>query len=334
MCGSGEEVLNEIAFLFLGSTFACLHTDHTFPATALCTKRANGGAFDKTAMRDADDAALVRDEVFDIDFGCLRNDFRQARRTVFVANFAQFLYDDSENALLFGENVSQILDGIDELLVLLIDLFALEAGQLIQAEIENVVGLLLAECIPPIGQARRIANQNPDLFHLTLCEFECEQFYPRFVTIGRPANDAEKFIEIRERNEITFKRLSALFRLAQFTPYGISVITICSRPPLSSSMPALPRTFMLPRPVSKYCRIPPTPQRTQPVGKSGPFTCFISSSSVMSGLSICAQIPSMTSERLCGGMLVAMPTAMPVPPLTSRLGNAAGKTVGSVRVSS
>ena len=30
-------------------------------------------------------------------------------------------------------------------------------------------------------------------------------------------------------------------------------------------------------------------------------------------------------------MLVAMPTAMPVPPLTSRLGNAAGKTVGSVR---
>ena len=29
-------------------------------------------------------------------------------------------------------------------------------------------------------------------------------------------------------------------------------------------------------------------------------------------------------------MFVAMPTAMPVPPLTSRFGNAAGKTVGSV----
>ena len=45
----------------------------------------------------------------------------------------------------------------------------------------------------------------------------------------------------------------------------------------------------------------------------------------MSGSSICAQMPSITSPRLCGGMLVAMPTAMPVPPLTSRFGNAAGK---------
>ncbi len=49
---------------------------------------------------------------------------------------------------------------------------------------------------------------------------------------------------------------------------------------------------------------------------------------------ICAQIPSITSPRLCGGILVAMPTAIPVPPLTRRFGNAAGKTVGSVRVSS
>ena len=58
----------------------------------------------------------------------------------------------------------------------------------------------------------------------------------------------------------------------------------------------------------------------QPVGKSGPLTNFINSGIVMSGLSICAQMPSMTSPRLCGGMLVAMPTAMPVPPLTSRFG--------------
>ena len=39
-------------------------------------------------------------------------------------------------------------------------------------------------------------------------------------------------------------------------------------------------------------------------------------------------------SRLCGGMFVAMPTAMPVPPLTSRFGNAAGKTTGSMSLSS
>ena len=44
--------------------------------------------------------------------------------------------------------------------------------------------------------------------------------------------------------------------------------------------------------------------------------------------------PSMTSRRLCGGTLVAMPTAMPDEPFTSRLGIGAGRTVGSSVVSS
>ena len=35
---------------------------------------------------------------------------------------------------------------------------------------------------------------------------------------------------------------------------------------------------------------------------------------------------SITSPRLCGGMLVAMPTAMPPAPLTSRFGKFAGRT--------
>ena len=41
-----------------------------------------------------------------------------------------------------------------------------------------------------------------------------------------------------------------------------------------------------------------------------------------------------TSVRLCGGMLVAMPTAMPELPLTRRLGMLAGRTVGSSEDSS
>ena len=57
-----------------------------------------------------------------------------------------------------------------------------------------------------------------------------------------------------------------------------------------------------------------------PVGKSGPGTIFISSSSEVSGLAISASVASMISPGLCGGMLVAMPTAMPLAPLISRLG--------------
>ena len=51
-----------------------------------------------------------------------------------------------------------------------------------------------------------------------------------------------------------------------------------------------------------------------------------SSSMEISGLSRWAMQASITSPRLCGGMLVAMPTAMPPEPLTSRLGNLAGST--------
>ena len=45
-------------------------------------------------------------------------------------------------------------------------------------------------------------------------------------------------------------------------------------------------------------------------------------------------VPSMTSHMLCGGMFVAMPTAMPDVPLTSSCGNFAGSTVGSFSDSS
>ena len=56
----------------------------------------------------------------------------------------------------------------------------------------------------------------------------------------------------------------------------------------------------------------------------------ISSCQVASGLSIIIRQASITSPRLCGGMFVAMPTAMPEEPLTSRFGYFAGSTDGSV----
>ena len=73
---------------------------------------------------------------------------------------------------------------------------------------------------------------------------------------------------------------------------------------------------------------------TPPVGKSGPGICFINSLILISLLSISARVPSIISPRLCGGILVAIPTAIPPAPLTKRFGYWAGKTVGSFSVSS
>ena len=75
--------------------------------------------------------------------------------------------------------------------------------------------------------------------------------------------------------------------------------------------------------------MPARPMMKPPVGKSGPCTKRIRSSGVASGWSIRWTVASMTSPRLWGGMLVAMPTAMPWLPLTSRFGKRAGRTTGS-----
>jgi hypothetical protein len=66
-----------------------------------------------------------------------------------------------------------------------------------------------------------------------------------------------------------------------------------------------------------------------PVGKSGPCTCAISASVEASGWSSSSRQASISSPALCGGIEVAMPTAMPVVPLASRLGKPAGSTTGS-----
>ena len=54
----------------------------------------------------------------------------------------------------------------------------------------------------------------------------------------------------------------------------------------------------------------------------------------MSLFSIKARVPLITSPKLCGGILVAIPTAIPPAPLTKRFGYWAGNTEGSFSVSS
>ena len=76
------------------------------------------------------------------------------------------------------------------------------------------------------------------------------------------------------------------------------------------------------------------PRAFPAVGKSGPFMCFIKSFTSASGLYNSSTSPSTNSDRLWGGILVAIPTAIPSEPLTSRFGYTAGRTAGSFKVSS
>ena len=62
--------------------------------------------------------------------------------------------------------------------------------------------------------------------------------------------------------------------------------------------------------------------------------CSISSSVVISVLSIREISPFITSIKLCGGIFVAIPTAIPSDPFINKAGTEEGRTEGSFSVSS
>ena len=82
-----------------------------------------------------------------------------------------------------------------------------------------------------------------------------------------------------------------------------------------------------------YDFMPPLPAIIPPVGKSGPGITSIISSIEQLGLSIIRQNASINSPKLCGGIFVAIPTAIPEDPFINNDGNDEGKTVGSVELS-
>ena len=118
------------------------------------------------------------------------------------------------------------------------------------------------------------------------------------------------------------------------TPYGSSVTTIPVRRGVSCSTTAVARVRKMPRPVSYASRTPSRPTIRPPVGRSGPGTNRISASSDADGLRSRCRAAAITSPRLCGAMLVAIPTAMPDAPFTSRFGRPAGSTLGWVSLPS
>ena len=125
------------------------------------------------------------------------------------------------------------------------------------------------------------------------------------------------------------KRTICSWTFVLLTIYGNSVTTIRSRPVLVSSISVRERRTIDPLPVSYASWIPDLPITRAPVGKSGPGKTSIKSLVVTSGLSMTSLTASMVSPKLWGGILVAIPTAIPVAPLTKRFGKRAGKTTGS-----
>ena len=89
-----------------------------------------------------------------------------------------------------------------------------------------------------------------------------------------------------------------------------------------------------PRPVSYATSISFLLKIIPPKGKSGPLIYFNKSVTIDSGLSKSSTVASTTSPKLCGGIFVAIPTAIPSVPFKSKFGTLVGNTFGSVKLPS
>ncbi len=114
----------------------------------------------------------------------------------------------------------------------------------------------------------------------------------------------------------SFESSAILIRSSDlFTSYGTSENTISF-----FSISALALRSIFPLPVLYASMIPFLPSIIPPVGKSGPLTILIKSSTGASLFFIIWIKPSIISFRLCGGILVAIPTAIPDVPFRRMFG--------------
>ena len=84
----GEEMLDEISFVFLRRTLSRRHADDAFAAAPLGTERAHRRALDEAAVRDADERSFIGDQILQVDLAFVRDQLGQPRAGVFLLNLA------------------------------------------------------------------------------------------------------------------------------------------------------------------------------------------------------------------------------------------------------
>ncbi len=194
---------------------------HANDAASSAALRAIAGdvrALDQRAVRDGDDHALVGDQVLDRDLAFVGHDLRAALIAVLVLDGVELLLDDREHAYLLRENVTEILDLLQQFLVLADDLVALQAGQLIEAQLEDGVDLLRADEIAAISHARLIVDADAVALRLALGEIIRGQLASRFLAVGGTTDDLDHLVQIGQRDEIPLKVLGPPLRFPQVVP--------------------------------------------------------------------------------------------------------------------
>ena len=180
---------------------------------------------DVAAVRQRHHHVLRRDEILDAEFLGVQDDLRAALVAELVADGGQFGDDDFGDAFRTGQDVEQVGDPGHDVLVLGDDLVLFEAGQALQAELEDGLRLRVGEPVAlsgktelggqsfrPRGVGRRA------LQHLLDHRAAPGPFHQAALGIGRRRrrlDQGDDLIDVGQRDSQTFENVAALARLAQ-----------------------------------------------------------------------------------------------------------------------
>src|SRR5581483_11134138 len=127
------------------------HAGDAFAAAALQAVALEGHALDVAAVGDRDDGLLVGDEVLLGDvLGAGVDDLGAALVAVLLLELHHVVADQVVDLARALEEVLEVVDALDQLLELVLDLVAFEAGEAAELEVEDGLRLLVAH-LPGLG---------------------------------------------------------------------------------------------------------------------------------------------------------------------------------------
>ena len=212
----GEEVLDEVIILGVVLRLLGGHADDPLATALLGAVRADGRSLDEPLVGDGDDAPLVGDEVLDGDLPLLGNELGETGAGMLVPDGLQLGLDDREDALLSGKDVEEVLDGLQEFLILVVELVTLEPGQLVETQFKDGVGLRLAEAVLSlVVETGLMAQEDAELLDFLLAEAQRQQAGTGLVAVLRIADDLDEVIKVRQGDEVALELLGARLGLAE-----------------------------------------------------------------------------------------------------------------------
>ena len=218
--GVGDDELFDEVFVFdRGRRFA-------FAATALRFVVGERLRLDVAFVREGDDAVFFGDEVFKREVQVGIEDLGAAHVVELVFDVEQFFFDDGEQALRYLQDFEQGFDFVDDFLEFLDDFVLFEAGQAVQAQVEDGLCLFGREVVGVFAHAVLFAEAvrarvfgsgaGEHVHYLSRRPAARQQRFFGFCRAGGGADEFDDFVYVGKGNGEAFQDVRPFACLAQF----------------------------------------------------------------------------------------------------------------------